>query len=1246
MLPRPDTILASNLNFSIFLAGGLVVRETVEKSSGIRYPSDIQLAEQRDGIGALPPRSAVERGDTQGPDRSGPTPAVAHQSQKRGALVSRTLDASKGGCCRLACSPGPLERSGAAEDGPGKQGRCYFLATAATLLAKMNDEQLIREYCLQGSQEAFAELVRRYAGLVYGTARRHAGDAFAAEEICQEVFCALARQIASIRKPGQLSSWLYGTARRLGAMHVRGDQRRVAREKAATLMNSNDMDAGPSWESVEPLLDEALENLGEEDRAAILGRFFRGMSMAEVGEGLGVSEAAAKMRVGRAVEKLRTFFAQHGAACSAAALLLLLERNAAAQPSASVIGSVLSHVARSGIRWPDAASVSKTGPYSRAVLPVAVGVVLLGLIWIGYDRAFPARRAAQALLAEGAKGTQDPAPVPRPTNALQALPSGNGLRLRVLDANSSAPLAGVKVTATLIQLRGAPLGEAVTDAGGRCEVPRPAPAPGDFFYTVRAEHEGYVTMMASWSRYQMDEPTDIPDYFELKMPPGTRIGGFLTDEEGRPLPGIQVKLQGAVFQPGPPPRQRPRLNSGGSETTSTGRDGLWAWDRMPPDWESIRIIFAGQEFPPATYVCDANRHPFIGQRPLVREDLLTGRAHVQLQRGLPVTGRVLDPNRRPLPGVRVVQNYNWSDDYASVVTGNDGAYRILNASTGHLALCFQAEHYAPQTVELAVSGPTTAAPVTLTAGHLLRGRVTDDAGNPLEGVAISAGRAGPGRSEFEWRTKSDAAGSFSWDGAPDGPLGLFSFKPGFRLMTSTVTVDGPENIITLERAQETGIRVHGEVCEDSGGAPIRAFEILLSEGPQGNPAVSKEGRDGKFTVRLDKPSDPSGGASIAIRAEGYEPAASQPVPATNGDCTLTFRLRRSNGWNGVVLLPDGQPAASAEVALSSHLGGPILGRRQLLYRDQCVFRLTGEDGRFHFDSLDAVSPQRGVLPGQRQYGHDQARLIVAVHPQGYAERAPEKLDQSPVLRLEPWGRIEGLLRSSRGPVAQREVSILKRSCLPWVNSVLLSPTVFMTATDADGRFVFDDVPPGEHALGCHFPGASLETRLTVQVKAGETARVELGGNGANLTGKLSVPEIQSGFDFSHSNGHLQRVQAKPADLPRTVRRIDFASDEAYQQAEKSEGTRIIAWWQSPEGLAAWREARNYALWFDADGTLHAEDVPAGEYDVTVLLQEPGERVGERRPVGHFIYKAKVVVPESANSKSGEPVDLGTIDLDK
>src|SRR6266436_1103297 len=119
----------------------------------------------------------------------------------------------------------------------------------------MDDERLIREYCLQHNQEAFAELVRRHAGLVYGTALRHVGDPFVAEDICQKTFCALAAGMRSIKKPAQLPSWLYQTTRRLAAMHVRSDQRRVARERIAASMNPDNPAADEPWEIIEPLLN-------------------------------------------------------------------------------------------------------------------------------------------------------------------------------------------------------------------------------------------------------------------------------------------------------------------------------------------------------------------------------------------------------------------------------------------------------------------------------------------------------------------------------------------------------------------------------------------------------------------------------------------------------------------------------------------------------------------------------------------------------------------------------------------------------------------------------------------------------------------------------------------------------------------------------------------------------------------------------------------------------------------------------
>jgi hypothetical protein len=245
----------------------------------------------------------------------------------------------------------------------------------------------------------------------------------------------------------------------------------------------------------------------------------------------------------------------------------------------------------------------------------------------------------------------------------------------------------------------------------------------------------------------------------------------------------------------------------------------------------------------------------------------------------------------------------------------------------------------------------------------------------------------------------------------------------------------------------------------------------------------------------------------------------------------------------------------------------------------------------------------------------------------------EQLARSPIIQLQPWGRIEGVLRSAGQALANEKVCILKRMWNPWIPSINLYGETFITTTDAKGEFVFEFVPPGEHALGHLFRGGgTMETRATIQVKPGETTMVELGGNGRAPLGHVAVAGRKSGFDFSKSRGQLTRRQARPIDLPRTVRASDFASDEAYQQAARNEAVKLTTYWQSTEGLNAWREHRIYAVWFDADGSFHADDIPAGDYELNVFLR-PG------------IYSASITVPERNASEESEAANVGTVTLD-
>ena len=91
-----------------------------------------------------------------------------------------------------------------------------------------------------------------------------------------------------------------------------------------TFLNENDSEA---WAHIAPLLDAALADLNETDRNAVVLRFFYGKSLGEIGTTLGANEDAARMRVNRALEKLRQFFVKRGIASTTATLVRAISAN-------------------------------------------------------------------------------------------------------------------------------------------------------------------------------------------------------------------------------------------------------------------------------------------------------------------------------------------------------------------------------------------------------------------------------------------------------------------------------------------------------------------------------------------------------------------------------------------------------------------------------------------------------------------------------------------------------------------------------------------------------------------------------------------------------------------------------------------------------------------------------------------------------------------------------------------------------
>lgn len=185
-----------------------------------------------------------------------------------------------------------------------------------------DDIMLLREYARNQSEQAFETLVTRHVNLVYSAALRQVGDASLAKEITQVVFILLARKAQSLSEKTILSGWLYRTARYVAADAQKAEQRRARREQEAFMQSTTEdgTDQQTMWHELSPLLDQAMERLGQSDRDAMVLRYFENKSLQEVALALGVQERAAQKRVSRALDKMRKFFCQHGLTLTAGAI--------------------------------------------------------------------------------------------------------------------------------------------------------------------------------------------------------------------------------------------------------------------------------------------------------------------------------------------------------------------------------------------------------------------------------------------------------------------------------------------------------------------------------------------------------------------------------------------------------------------------------------------------------------------------------------------------------------------------------------------------------------------------------------------------------------------------------------------------------------------------------------------------------------------------------------------------------------
>jgi RNA polymerase sigma factor (sigma-70 family) len=961
------------------------------------------------------------------------------------------------------------------------------------LSTDMDDWSLLRQYVERRSEAAFETLMRRHLDMVYSAAWRQTGDASLAEEVAQAAFVLLARKAPHLRRGVMVAGWLYRTACLTARRALRDQTRRRIKEREAAEMKLSDSN-DEVWTRLKPHLDAALADLGEADRTAIVLRFLEQRDFRDVAAALSISEDAAKKRVTRALEKLRLVFTRQGVTLGLSAIAAVLSARALEAAPAGLLRSSVQAALSGGVAAGPGVGALVAGVVREALIArLKWGVALAGvgcflamittLNWVNPS----SHRTADVISTvpedgSGAGPTMAARPLQPPAPSA-GVAEGRTMILRVVADESDQPLADVTVHAGIIRNRQKTgLSTFVTDRGGAAQIVLPTDAIDAMIYWVCAP--GRVPTTIAWNRKASMASLGPED--KLRLPQGRLVAGTVVDETGEPVAGATVHFQGE----GMPWDNRAFADYEGPVFLSqserppppmTDANGRWSADFISPRAKSVFGYLEHPEFATTQF---GHIHPPDPIEPSTNLVLV-------LERGAAVAGVVRDTAGMPIQDASV----NFRDELGRpprwMKTDAAGRFEFPRVGQGGVFLNVGAKGFEPSRESAVQGGQATNLDIVLKAvavagNSVIRGRVTSEDGKSIGVVEVYLAPGQPGLEDIHWGGDTDAEGRFAWTSAPNHPVKLVFRGPvrDWEEQQVVLAPDGTEAVITLKPIAKLLLR--GTVSDKSNGKLLPEFKVLWAPGIErgyvANTLVLTEGRNGKFAVDLTPENvrnygPPGTSTRLDFQAPGYVNKVVLLDSGTN-DIDLTIELVPATDIAGTVLRPDGNPAVGAKVFFRGEhfrfrVGEDCFVSMPTQGYPFAVETRAGADGAFRIPKIDGIE-----------------RLEV-VHPEGWAS-VPLDGVATAGIRLQPWGRLNGVVRSGQGVLPGVEVRATEARNTP--EQMLFEFTV---KTDAEGRFEFAQLPGGRALVFVPPPQDAPGTNSAAQEIQVEPRHT------ANLT--LSVP---------------------------------------------------------------------------------------------------------------------------------------------
>ncbi len=873
------------------------------------------------------------------------------------------------------------------------------MSVASTDLAQL------RRWIRDGDSGAFDDLVRRYGGMVFGTCSRILHDAAQAEDVTQECFLKLAQSAAAVNS--NVPGWLHRTATNLSLNRLKENARRARRE--SVYADAAPRLIEPSWDDIQPLVDEAINALPDKLRYPIVRHFLDGRTHRDVADEFGLTQSQVNYRIKRGVEKIRETLGHKGIVVGTAALTAHLAELSGVQATAALFAA-LGEIALAGHAATSASAAATASAFAAGGWPpIAVGAMMLLV-------------AAAALI-----GDRDAAPAHASGTEQAAATSADSdraepLRDNVLLAQASSPVTISNAAASGAFAQARPR-ESATSGPGRIRGTAHLDPIGRSTYNPPLPADGYVqASLVSWRPYE-DPPTDrlvlmatVSEHNEFEfenLPLGVylvrvvgegrtsvnsvaltatepskfvSVGhahtiapviGRVTDTDGKPIEGVSVMT--AAWETPDVEFTNEWQYVAGSETKSKANGGF-----------VFDYTGAGPRAP-ARYRALARKE---GYAPLVSEWFPGGTQDLTLvmSRGVDLAGSVVDQGSgKPVSGqrLRIETEVKW--DRREFVTGPDGSFRLSNLGPYEYRIETEGSDRIIESessvLDLTGGGSPDDLRLEAVEGGAIAGRIYDpvtDTGFANVGVHLYDPDDNIRRDFYigynVWQsdraTRTDSTGKFSFAGLPSGRYEIereniaglsMQVASGSEPRRQTVEVHAgktasPEFVVTV------GERITGRVA-DQNGRPLTDIAVMAGDRPSAWAAVMYDPTRENYAV-----TDPRGvfwlsgfrnGQTVYLLAESDKPmyssrsvAAHPAGPFKIGEITepIVITMQPESRISATIVDSRGVPIPDARLHAEVTEGSDTR---------YVHFRATDPDGRATVDKLvDGEYSLWVDLPGQ------------------------------------------------------------------------------------------------------------------------------------------------------------------------------------------------------------------------------------------------------------------------------------------